>query len=160
MLVAIAHACSGGGSTASVDSTRAQWLAGMWDVHFHLDAGYDLRRGGAPRDVRGRVALVPNHSLDESYPDIGRPTNYGTYDVDFTPLGIEPRSRDQTPTVVAGWRSRDSVQIVLTTGSPSLSVALSGRAVGDSVVGTWRYTLSRAAGGEGTFILRRSRVTP
>jgi hypothetical protein len=129
----------------------------MWDCRFELAA--DLAGGATTttRSVSGHIAMLPNRWLGSSYPGLGTPTNFGTYDVDFTPLGFETRAPGETPTVVAAWTSRDAVQLILTSGSPSLSVALRGRADGDSIVGTWRYTLARASGGEGSFLLRRLR---
>ena len=159
VVAAAVTACSEHVDVSRRDSAHAEWLAGLWDARFQI-AGQTDARSAAPENVQGRIALFPNHSLTASYEGIGTPTAYGTYDLDFTPLGIEPRARDETPTVVAGWRGQDSVVLVLTTGSPSLSVTLRGEAVGDSIAGRWSYTLSRVSGGEGSFALRRVHATP
>lgn len=137
------------------DSLRARWLAGMWDASFALDVSLAQRDFPTP-PVRGRIALLPNRWLDGSYPGIDALSDYGTYDVDFTSFGIEPRARGETPTVVAGWTGRDSVQFVLTSGVPSLSIVLRGRVVGDSITGRWTYTVARASGGGGQFVLVRA----
>jgi hypothetical protein len=139
----------------SADTVRGQWLAGIWDARFVLDVSLD-EHDSAIGPVRGRMALLPNRWLDGTYPGIDSPTDYGTYDVDFTAFGIEPRARGETPTVIAGWTGKDSVQIVLTSVVPSLSLVLHGRAAGDSIAGRWDYTVSRASGGGGRFVMRRA----
>jgi hypothetical protein len=136
-------------------STRAQRLVGVWEARFESDANSLSSGHGDAREARGQIALLANRWLDVSYPRIDTPTDYGTYDVDFTPLGIEPRARGETPTAVAGWIAPDSVQIMLTSTVSGMLFELRGRVVGDSVKGTWSYTMTRVAGGGGRFAMSR-----
>jgi len=136
-------------------TTRAQRLVGVWDVRFEGEA--NLASRGAVREARGQIALLANRWLDGSYPRIGTPTDYGTYDVDFTPFGIEPRARGETPTVVAGWIGPDSVQIALTSTVSGMSLELRGRMRNDSVAGVWSYALTRVSDGGGRFSMTRQR---
>jgi hypothetical protein len=106
-------------------------------------------------EARGQIVFLANRWLDVSYPEIDAPTEYGTYDVDFTPLGAEPRARGQTPTAVAGWIAPDSVQILLTSTVSGMLFELRGRVVGDSVDGTWSYTMTRVSSGGGRFVMTR-----
>ena len=106
-------------------------------------------------EARGQIAFLANRWLDVSYPEIDAPTEYGTYDVDFTPLGAEPRARGETPTAVAGWIAPDSVQILLTSTVSGMLFELRGRVVGDSVDGTWSYTMTRVSSGGGRFVMTR-----
>ena len=134
---------------------RARRLVGVWNVRFEGEPKLALRGEGASREARGQIAFLANRWLDVSYPGIDTPTDIGTYDVDFTPFGIEPRARGETPTAVAGWLGPDSVQIMLTSTVSGMSLELHGRAVGDSVAGTWSYALTRVAAGSGRFVMAR-----
>jgi hypothetical protein len=136
-------------------SPRAQRLIGVWEARFEGDPTGLTRGHGVSHEARGQIAFLANRWLDVSYPQIDAPTDYGTYDVDFTPLGVEPRARGETPTAVAGWIAPDSVQIVLTSTISGMSFELRGRVVGDSVKGTWSYTLTRVASGGGRFAMAR-----
>jgi hypothetical protein len=138
-------------------TTRAQRLVGVWDVRFEGEANLASRGDDGAREARGQIAFLANRWLDGSDSGIDMPTDYGTYDVDFTPFGIEPRARGETPTAVAGWIGPDSVQIVLTSTVPGMSLELRGRSAGDSVAGTWSYTLSRVSDGGGRFLMARQR---
>ena len=134
---------------------HARQLVGLWDVRFVGAPNLALRAEGTSRTAHGQIAFLANRWLDVSYPGIDTPTDFGTYDVDFTPFGIEPRARGETPTAVAGWIGPDSVQILLTATVSGMSVELRGRAIGDSVAGTWSYTLTRVAAGSGRFAMAR-----
>jgi hypothetical protein len=135
-------------------SPHAQRLIGVWEARFEADPAA-LRGPGVAHEARGQIAFLANRWLDVSYPQIDAPTDYGTYDVDFTPLGVEPRARGETPTAVAGWIAPDSVQIVLTSTVSGMSFELRGRLVGDSVDGTWSYTMTRVSSGGGRFVMTR-----
>ena len=154
-LLGIAAGCGRRSGVVAGDAARAEWLAGLWDSRFELNVSLAERADTAPA-VEGRIAMLPNRWLDASYESLGVPTDYGVYDVDFSPLGIEPRAHGETPTVVASWLGTDSVRVALTAGTPSLTITLSGRASGDSVAGTWSYAVARAAGGGGRFVMRRA----
>ena len=138
-------------------TTRAQRLVGVWDVRIEGEANLASRADDGTREARGQIALLANRWLDGSDSGIDTPTDYGTYDVDFTPFGIEPRARGETPTAVAGWIGQDSVQIVLTSTVTGMTLELRGRAVEDSVAGTWSYRLTRVSDGGGRFSMTRQK---
>jgi hypothetical protein len=160
-IVLLAVAIVGCGDHAALEkraaTVRAQRLVGLWDVRFDGEANPASGGEAGAREAHGQIALLANRWLDGSYPRIGTPTDYGTYDVDFTPLGIEPRARGETPTAVAGWIDPDSVQIVLTSTVPGMSLELRGRVMSDSVAGAWRYALTRVSDGGGRFSMTRQK---
>jgi hypothetical protein len=159
LLVLLAAATVSCGDRAALEkraaSAHARRLVGVWEVRFEAASSVASRADNSPSEARGQIAFLANRWLDVSDPRIDTPTDYGTYDVDFTPLGIEPRARGETPTAIAGWIGSDSVQIVLTSTAPGISFELRGRAVGDSVAGTWSYTMTRVAAGSGRFAMAR-----
>ena len=158
-IVFLAVAAAGCADRAALEeraaTTHARRLVGVWDVRFEGEA--NLASRGEVREARGQIALLANRWLDGSYQRIGTPTDYGTYDVDFTPFGIEPRARGETPTVVAGWIGPDSVQIALTSTVSGMSLELRGRMRSDSVAGVWSYALTRVSDGGGRFSMTRQR---
>ena len=137
----------------------AQRLVGTWDVRFDLERPPVLteRTGTAVRVVRGRLAFLENRWLNASYPEIETPTDYGTFDIDFTPFGFEPRNAGQPPTAVAGWLGKDSVEIILAPDQDRTVVTMRGRFAGDSLVGTWDVSIGRGDGGGGRFLMSRHR---
>lgn len=137
----------------------AERLTGTWDVRFEVDrppllTEQDIR---SLRVVEGQLAFLTNRSLDASYPQLATPTNYGTFDVDFSPFGFEARNRHRTPTAVAGWLSADSVEIILAPDENRTIVRMRGRSAGDTVAGVWDVSISRVGGGGGGFVMRRRR---
>jgi hypothetical protein len=156
LLAVVATSCNDRGALEKRAATpHARQLVGVWDVRFEGEPSLALRGAGALGEARGQIAFLANRWLDVSYPGIDMPTDLGTYDVDFAPFGIEPRARGETPTAVAGWIGPDSVQIMLTSTVSGMSFELRGRVVGDSVAGTWSYTLTRVAAGSGRFAMTR-----
>jgi hypothetical protein len=133
-------------------------LIGTWDAHFHLDRAplLTLNINPAMQDVSGEIAFVPNRWLVEPYPEMPAPSAYGTYDVDFTPFGFDPRRTSQTPTAVAGL-NKDSLLIILGEPGDETSVILNGRMTGDSIRGTWTVSIGRSGGGGGSFLIVRRR---
>jgi hypothetical protein len=107
-----------------------------------------------PREIRGKVELLVNTSLDRKFDGVGIPTNYGSYDVDLTGFGFDPRPQGMPPTAVAGLVAGDSVAILLSPGSDTETMILVGRLAAETVSGRWRVSLERATG-EGNFILER-----
>jgi hypothetical protein len=140
-------------------AATTQRLIGTWDAHFHLDhpVASGPGFGGAKRDVNGQLAFLANRSLTRSFPLINVPSDYGVFDVDFSPLGFDPRKDNETPTAIAGWRAKDSVQIILANLENGIAVTMEGLTRGDSIVGTWKVWISRAAGGGGHFVMVRHR---
>jgi hypothetical protein len=137
----------------------AQRLVGAWDVRFELERPLMLAvaSNATVRSVRGQFAFVENRWLSASYPWMQRPTDYGTYDVDFTPFGFESRTNGETPTAVARWLHGDSVQILLGLDESPVAVTMRGRLTSDSILGTWDVAISRVAGGGGRFLMSRHR---
>jgi hypothetical protein len=134
----------------------AQRLVAAWDVRFDLERSPALAPStDRARSVTGTLVFVGNRWLDASYPPLRNPTNYGTYDVDFTPLGFETRDRGRPPTLVASASAADSVAIIFTPGPSQVTVWMQGAFVDDSIIGAWVVTLSRVGGGGGRFAMRR-----
>jgi len=137
----------------------ARRLAGTWDVRFDLERPPVLteRTTAVAQVVRGRIALLANRWLTASYPRLGTPTDYGTYDIDFTPFGFEPRTPGQTPTAVAGWLATDSdsVEIILAPDQDRAVIAMRGKFANDSIAGAWDVSIARATGGGGRFLMSR-----
>lgn len=152
-------ACADGSATErGVATAPATRLAGTWDVRFVLDRSPMLgpvRR--TAENVRGRFAFLQNRWLPAPHSWTERPTDYGAYDIDFTPFGFEPRSAVETPTAVARSLPGDSVEIVLGPERTPVTVSMRGKLANDSVAGTWEVSISRAAGGGGRFVMSRHR---
>lgn len=102
----------GSGLVALYDARPLRLATGL--VRFGGPGGL-LCAGSVARVVRGRIALVANRWLADSYPQLGTPTGDGTYAIDFTPFGFEPRNAGEMPTAVAGWLAtdKDSIEIIL-----------------------------------------------
>lgn len=83
------------------------------------------------------------------------PSASGTFDVDFTPFGFDPRRDDATPIAVAGWLSPDSLEIILGDAQSDVTVRMHGSVTGDSITGGWRVLVSRTGGGGGSFVMVR-----
>lgn len=141
----------------SASSATARQLAGAWDILFHLDLSpvLTLDAARAPREIAGRIVLLVNRSVAHSYGRMGVPTNYGSYDIDLSRYGFDPRISSVTPTVVAGSMGADSVELLLSPHGESEGMVMRGRISADTVRGVWNVS-QRASGGEGTFVMTRS----
>jgi hypothetical protein len=135
------------------DSPETKRLIGTWDARFRLER--PLLVGSTPQklDVIGEMAFVANRTLLRAYPTMELPSDYGSFDVDFSPFGFDARS--DSPTALAAWHASDSVDIILGEPHSDISVRMHGRFVGDSIVGGWRVLISRTGGGGGSFVLVR-----
>lgn len=138
------------------EAVMAEQLSGEWDMRFRLAHSplLDFDSARAPSEIRGRISLLPNNSVGRSFPEIGVATDYGTYDIDLSPFGLDPRERGKPPTAVAGRIVGDSVEIILSPDGGSGSLNMSGRVDARGIRGVWLMTL-RAVGGSGTFDLER-----
>ncbi len=155
--IAVASSCQKTRAPMTADQARiANRLSGVWNMQLELVRSpliaFDASH--APREIRGKLELLVNSSLDRSFEGVGIPTNYGSYDLDLTRFGFDPRTAGVPPTAVAGLVSKDSVGIILSPGSDTGRMILVGRLEGETVSGRWRVTLERATG-DGRFILRR-----
>lgn len=148
-VIAVLASCDDGyGASTAADSPEARRLDGAWTIELRVDRlGFEAvnARGRGARTVRGEIALVTNHWLGGGE-DLPRPTHYGTYDIDFSVLGFDPRHGGELPRVAARARGRDSVDIVLEPNDPHESVQLHGAWRADSIVGTWSLEPVRAGG--------------
>lgn len=134
------------------ETAQVQRLVGVWNVHMHLDQPLSIRRASSD-ELHIALALLPNPWLLDAYPEITAPTNYGTYDGDFSAFGFDPRDPSQVPAVIATIRAHDSVQVVLAPGRAE-TVILRGIAMGDSVTGWWQASVFHFGCG-GRFTMRR-----
>lgn len=136
----------------------SQHLIGTWDVRFHLDRPVLVaQQAGSPiRDVSGQLAFLANRWVTQSYPAMPSPSDFGTFDVDFSPFGFDPRSENETPTAEA-WLGNDSLQVMLGDPTGDITVRMGGRVVGDSITGRWTVLISRTGGGGGRFTMLRHR---
>ena len=139
------------------DQVMARQLSGTWDLQFTLDRSplITLDVAKAPRVINGKLSLLANTSLNRSFDRIRVPTNYGSYDIDRSPFGFDPRLDEGTPTVVAGRLSRDSVEIIFSPNRSSEQLVLRGRIRNSVVQGIWHVSLP-ATGGQGSFRLQRT----
>lgn len=155
LLLASAFACTKSNDDRSRElaGAPAQRLVGVWTVAFHLDRPMMLARTPTRRDVSGTIALIENHSGSPSFAVLPAALHQGTFDIDFTPFGFDPRERGDMPTAV-GRTAADSVEIVLAPEAAHITVLMHGRLSGDSISGTWT-ALSHTAGGGGQFVMRR-----
>jgi hypothetical protein len=128
--VSVVTACERGRPLLSDEKEiTARHLRGTWNMQFTLEQSpiitLDVAR--APRMITGKISFLANTSLNQSFNRIGIPTNYGSYDIDLTPFGFDPRPGKETPTVVAGRLSDDSVEIIFIPGRSNERLILKGR---------------------------------
>lgn len=160
LLVAVtcaALACRDTGpSRKSADALRSADLSGTWDIRLRLERPVvlvsDTTRSA--KEVHGDFAFVRNHARRDRYPEVGIPTYYGTYDIDFAPFGFAPGASGDPPSALATVFDRDSVLIVLDATNTELTLTLRGSIGGDSVAGGWTAS-SRRVGGGGSYVMRR-----
>jgi hypothetical protein len=148
---------------ASADSAAVRPIDGAWTIELRAARlGFETLHADArgARLVRGELAFVRNHWI-RGGEDLPRPTHYGSYDIDFTRLGFDPRHRGELPRVAARTRGRDSVDIVLEPDDPHESVQLHGAWRGASIVGSWSLEPVRAGGdAAGSFTMSRTTTNP
>lgn len=157
---ALVAGCGDGARNSAADSPAAQRIEGSWVVRLRLErlrfeqvAGSD----GGRREVRGTIALVANHWLDDRAVNTAL-SNYGSYDLDFRRLGFDPRLAGQAPRVEAEVRGRDSVEIVFEPEGRE-RIRLRGAWASDSIVGVWALEADRTGGdAAGSFAMTRQRT--
>jgi len=139
------------------ESLVAQQLSGAWDMELQLIRSplIALDTTHVPREIRGKLDLLVNTSLNTSFGGVGIPTNYGSYDLDLTPFGFDPRITGTPPTAVAGLKSGDSVAIMLSPGNGTGEMLLTGRLSDSTIAGTWQISRERSTG-NGRFVLKRT----
>ena len=133
---------------ARLATPEVRRLAGSW----HLDlSAIAMPPGPRPHTV-GQVALTLN---DErlSAPGFGSPPVYfGTYDIDFSPLGFSVGVVSGIPSVVATFIG-DSVVLILAPTSQA-AATLRGVVLDDSIVGRWSMHHRAGVDAVGDFALR------
>lgn len=141
--------------TDQYESQMAKELTGTWDITLHLNRPPLLAADtlSTKRDVIGSVAFLANRSLKNQYAGVSALTNYGTYDIDFSAFGFDPREGGRVPTVVAGLIAKDSIEIVLGPDQGGVSVWMRGLVTGDSIAGRWEVSFPRAGAGGGSFLM-------
>jgi hypothetical protein len=142
------------------ESALAKELAGTWNITFHLERPPSLVMDtvSVKHDVSGSLAFLANRSLENHYPGVDTLTNYGTYDIDFTAFGFDPRDGGRIPTVVVGSIAEDSIEMVLSPDQEGISVRMRGGISGDSVSGKWDVSFPRAGAGGGSFFMKPRRT--
>ena len=163
LLAATIAGCNDGhGAEVAVDSPDARRLDGSWTIELHADR---LRlepvagKAAQTLTVRGEIALVSNHWLGGDG-DGPRPSQYGTYDIDFSALGFDPRHGGELPRATARTVDGDSAGLVLEPDDAHESVYLKGVVHADSIVGRWSVEPVRAgADAAGSFRMTR-RIHP
>jgi hypothetical protein len=158
LAVACSVACTDRSALANrADTPETRALIGTWNARFHLERAPLLSATDAEarHDVEGQLAFLSNRWLSDSYPEIDLPAAYGTYDIDFTPFGFDPRREGEEPTAVAGRLQNDSVRILLGSRDGETRVSLVGKIMGDSIAGKWTVSISRSGGGGGRFVIYR-----
>jgi hypothetical protein len=156
----VAAACSVGRDRNASDSAAARALVGVWDARFdRTDVVPGRARDAGPPAVRGVLAFVPGRRIG-GVAELPDPTNAGTFEVDFIPLGFDPRGPGAVPSALARAWGRDSVVMLLGPGGDRLSVAARGTWAGrDSLAGTWSLVSTRMLFASGTFTMTRHRDT-
>ena len=134
---------------ARLAAPEVRRLAGSWQL--------DLSATVMPPDSRphaiGQIALTLN---DErlSAPGLGSPPVYfGTYDIDFAPIGFSVGALSGIPSVV-GTLSSDSLTLILAPTSQT-AATLHGVVHGDSITGRWSMHHRAGVDAVGDFTLRR-----
>lgn len=134
---------------AKLAASNAPRLIGLWEVRLYDRGGDSLR----PSPAVGQIALTLNGERVAS-PGFGRPPMvFGTYDIDFVPVGLTPATYIGFPGVVGATRG-DTVQLKLASESTS-PIELEGVMSGDSIVGRWSVRSRAGPAGAGDFVLRR-----
>ena len=138
----------GGDAPTATERATADRIVNVWQVIFETDAGSaTLRSDRIEPMALGEIAFVSN----AGYP--GRPgsdpANYGTYAIDFKPLGFS-LDRESIPVAIAWPLPGDSAEIVL--GAPRGNRVVIRVSVTDGALrGRWYLRLPRAAGVSGAF---------
>ncbi len=141
---------------SAANHALAQTMAGRWTVRFTLTTSpilnSDVRHLGT---IDGQIALLGNTSVSGQYGGLPVVTDYGTYDIDFSPFGFDSPERGRPPQVIVGPIANDSVIVMLSPSSDDLSITMRGKSHADSIGGTWTVSFSRGGVGWGTFVMTR-----
>lgn len=114
------------------------------------------RESGRPVEVQGLLAFV-GRGTGQAFGDLQRPTNMGSFDVNFTALGFDARSGSGAAVAAARAWGSDSITMLLGNNDVQPAVRMSGTWAHDSIVGSWWVVSSRAVASQGTFVLTKRR---
>ena len=150
--VLLAQACRRDGRIweAELAAAEASRLVGLWTIHLRTDRGPGVEEGARSA---GEIAFtlnaerLPGKGVDQP------PMLFGTYTMDFTPLGLGAGSGADVPEAEASLTG-DSVSVMLAPGS-AVPITLRGTLSGDSVTGRWQTTRRSGLSATGEFVLRR-----
>ena len=100
------------------------------------------------------MMLSPNRAVSAPVLETGIPTNYGTYEIDFARLGIDP-SGTRVPAVFVGVTHGDSIEVAFETDRVGFTMRMTGVIAKDTIRGRWSAVLSRGTIGAGPFQMTR-----
>lgn len=144
-------------------------LTGVWDVALVKD---EAPRTAHKAPIRGTLSFLeprgPKVVNASDLPELASsvPVAYAVWDIDFSPLGFDPRPVGRVPTAMAALDTSPAAPTVRVVLAPDVSprVLLIGSWRGDSLVGRWRLVTEGRVGliASGRFVLipRRVRVAP
>src|SRR5678815_5008130 len=91
VLWSLASGCANGPIAFSADEARlANTLAGVWTIRLSLStAPFGARAIEKKSDIDGQIALLRNSSIARRYAHLTAVTNYGSYNIDFSPFGFD-----------------------------------------------------------------------
>lgn len=139
----------------------ASRLTGTWDIRLELEPHTSVR---AQRDTvaSGTIALLVDHRGLLDSDELRGISNVGVYDLETEKFGwgrddpTHPSTAmARTLPMTAARGPHDSVDVILSPGSATLSVRMAGILEGDSIRGRWTAESFRTGGGAGRFIMRR-----
>jgi len=133
---------------------QATMLAGDWDVELNVQPSGMPGTEKSWKRARGVLSLRPNRHVDVEIEGASLPTDYGTYDIDFSVLGFNP-SGTRVPGVFVGVGRGDSVILAFESDRDGFSMRMSGPVASDSIRGNWYAAESRNAIATGSFLMTR-----
>lgn len=170
--IPIAISALSSSALAQPADSSASRLIGTWRVEFLLDSAGALSPRPTSRVVRG-VLSFGSISVDSAYAwrPSGQPGRFGRSALDFSPFFGRPVARDVSTTVfgpfdadflseaIGGVWDSDSVRIKLIPRLTHGSIDLSGRLMGDSILGIW-LQVAYCCGAYGRFVMHLVSRTP
>ena len=159
LLVCVVSGCANGPIVfAPAEARVASSLAGVWTIRLSLlTAPFGARVVEEKPDIDGQIALLRNSSIAKRYAHLTTVTNYGSYDIDFSPFGFDSPETGKPTSVLAGPFDSDSITILLSPNQSDMEIRMTGKLFGDSVEGTWSVAFSRAGVGGGRFTMHKVR---
>lgn len=135
---------------STLAAANANRLSGLWLIRLRIDGGADK---APPAQANGQIALTLNEERMGASTFGQPPMLFGTYDLDFRPLGLSTEAYVGMPEVECRLRG-DTVDLKLAPES-RLPVELTGVIRDDSITGRWSAHQRAGPDGLGEFTLRR-----